>query len=97
MGIIIPTLQRNKLRLKMLLSNSYNRLINREMGVGATVAISFGKPGTQEDGGLVLSQRTILAELEFRFISTKRGGVWLVAANFLVIDPGLDRGLDFSG
>ena len=48
MGIIIPTLQRNKLRLKML-SNSYcwwyNRLINREMGVGATVAISFGKPG----------------------------------------------------
>ena len=84
-----------------MLSNSYcwwyNRLINREMGVGATVAISFGKPGIQEDGGLVVSQRTVLAELEFRFLSTKRGGAWLVAANFLVIDPGLDLGLDFSG
>ena len=48
MGIIIPTLQRNKLRLKML-SNSYcwqyNRLIHRETGVGPRVAIPFGKPG----------------------------------------------------
>ena len=79
MGIIIPTLQRNKLRLKML-SNSYcwqyNRLIHRETGVGARVAISFGKPGIQEDGGL-LSQRTVLAELEFRFLFTKRGRAWL--------------------
>ena len=92
MGIIIPTLQRNKLRLKMLLSNPYcwwyNRLINREIRFGATVAISFGKPRIQEDGGLMF-QRTVLAELEFRFLSTNRGGAWwLLQTSWYQLDPG---------
>jgi len=46
------------------------------------MAILFRKSADQEDGALV-SQRTILPELEFRFVS-KREGIWLVISNFLV-------------
>ena len=46
------------------------------------MAILIRKSADQEDGALV-SQRTILPELEFRFVS-KREGIWLVISNFLV-------------
>ena len=40
---------------------------------GQGIATLLGKSADQEDGGL-LSQRTILPELEFSFFYTKRGG-----------------------
>ena len=41
-----------------------------------------------EDGGLMF-QRTVLAELEFRFLSTNRGGAWwLLQTSWYQLDPG---------
>ena len=46
------------------------------------MAILFRKSADQEEGALV-SQRSILPELEFRLVS-KREGIWLVISNFPV-------------
>lgn len=43
----------------------------------------LGEPADPEDGGPV-SQRTLLPELEFKRLTIKGEGVWLVGANFLV-------------
>ena len=57
---------------------------SRDEVLGQRIATLFGKPAAQEDAGLV-SQRTILPELDFRLLLLKgKGGVWLVVADFLV-------------
>ena len=55
---------------------------SRDKLLGQGMAILLRKSADQEDGALA-SQRTILPELEFRFIS-KREGIRLVISSFLV-------------